>query len=76
MPRRSSTNVGQIQGESIKRIYSKYHRTFDGFSVIQIIDTTTKYDYSTKSQAVIHNYLWKQLHKRETKHCYKTSCNK
>ena len=75
MGRRSSSHVGQIQGESIKRIYSKHHRTFDDFSVIHIIDTTTKYDYNTKPQAVIHNYLRKQLHNRETKHCYKTSCN-
>ena len=75
MGRRGSTHVGQIQGESIKQIYSKHHRTFDGFSVIHIIDTTTKYDYNAKSQAVIHNYLRKQLHNRETKHCYKTSCN-
>ena len=29
--RRSSTHVGQIQGECAKRIYSKQHRTFDGF---------------------------------------------
>ena len=76
MGRRSSTHVGQIQGESIKIIYSKHHRTFDGFSVIHIIDTAIKYDYNTKSQAVIPNYLRKQLNNRETKHCYKTSCNK
>ena len=76
MGRRSSSHVGQIQGESIKRIYSKHYRTFDDFSVIHIIDTTTKYDYNTKPQAVIHNYLRKQLHNRETKHCYKPSCNK
>ena len=30
----SSTHVGQIQGENIKRIYSKHRRTFVGFSVI------------------------------------------
>ena len=54
--RRSSTHVGQIQGENIKRIYSKHYRTLDGFSVIHIIDTITKYGYNTKSQAVIHNY--------------------
>ena len=75
MGRRSSTHAGQIQGETIKRIYSRHHRTFDGFSVVHIIDTATKYDYNTKSQAVIHNYLRKQLHNWETKHCYKTSCN-
>ena len=78
MGRRNSSHVGQVQGESIKRIYSKYHRTFAGFSVIHIIDTTTKYDYNDYKlpQAVIHNYLRKQLHNRETKHCYQTSCNK
>ena len=61
MGRRSSSHVGQIQGESVKRIYSKHHKTSD--------DTASKYDYNTKSQAVIHNYLRKQLHNRETKHC-------
>ena len=76
MGRRSSSHVRQIQGESIKRIYSKHYRTFDGFSVIHIIDTTTKYDYNTKPQTVIHNYLRNHLHNRETKHCYKPSCNK
>ena len=75
MGRRSSSHVGQIQGESIKRIYSKHHRTFDGFSDT-IIDTTTKYDYNTKPQAVIHNYLRKQLHEWEIKRCYKANCNK
>ena len=75
MGRRSSTHVREIQGKTIKRIDSKHHRTFDGFSVIHIIDTATKYDHNTKSLAVIHNYLRKQLHNRETKHCYKTSCN-
>ena len=57
MGRRSSTHVGQIQRENKKRIYSKHHRTFDGFSVIHIIDTTTKYDFNTKQQAVPHSYL-------------------
>ena len=76
MDRRSSSHVGQIQGESIKRIYSKHQRTFDDFSVIHIIDTTTKCDYNTKPQAVIHNYLRNQLYNRETKHFYKPSCNK
>ena len=75
MGRRSSTHVEQIQEETIKRVYSKHHWTFDGFSVVHIIDTSTKYDYNTKPQAVIHNYLRKQLHNGETKHCYKTSCN-
>ena len=74
--RRSSTHVGEIQGESIKLIYSKHHKTLDGFAVIHRIDATTKYDYNAKPQAVIHNYLRKQLHNKETKHCYKTSCNK
>ena len=73
---RSSTHVGKIQAESIKPTYSKQQRTFDDFSVIVTIDATTKYDYNTKPQAVIHNYLRKQLHKRTTKHCYKTSCIK
>ena len=76
MGRHSSSHVGQIQGESIKLIYSKHHRAFDDFSVIHIIDITTKYDYNTKPQAVIHNYLRKQLRNSETKHCCKPSCNK
>ena len=61
----SSTYVGQMQGESIKRIYSKHHRTFDGFSVIPwlYIVQTTKY------------YFKKQLHNMETKHCCKTRSN-
>ena len=75
MGRRSSTHVGQIQGESVKRIYSKHHITFDGFSVIHN-RYKTKNDYNTKRQTVIQNYLRKQLHDMETKHCYKTSYNK
>ena len=39
------------------------------------IKQTTKYDYTTKPQAVIQNYFKKQLYNRETKHCYKTRCN-
>ena len=59
MGKRSSSHIGQIQRESIKRIYSKHHRTFDGFSEIHIIDTTTKYDYNTKSFTTIQesNYI-------------------
>ena len=46
-----------MQGESLKRIFANQRITFDGFSVIQ----TTKYDYTTKPQAVIHNYFRKRF---------------
>ena len=66
-----SSSTGQMQGESIKQTYSKHHKTFDGFSVMQ----TAKYDYTTKPLAVIQNYFKNHLHNRETKHSFKTRCN-
>ena len=71
----SSTYVGRIQGETLKRIYLNHHRTFDCFSVIHNA-YNHKYDYTTKPQAVIQNCFRKQLHSKKTKHCYKSRCNK
>ena len=45
--RRNSSHVGQVQGESILSLY-------DGFSIIHIIDTTTKYGYKAKKES---NYI-------------------
>ena len=59
MTRRScSTHVGQIHGENLKRIFANHRITFDGFSVIH---NTTKYDDTTKPQAVIQKYFRKHF---------------